>query len=44
MLTKGIAPDHLSLLSGLTLEQLQPFQQRAAAKIAIEAATKLDRA
>jgi AcrR family transcriptional regulator len=44
MLTKGIAPDHLSLLSGLTLEQLQPFQQRAAAKMAIEAATKLDRA
>jgi AcrR family transcriptional regulator len=43
MLTKGIAPDHLSLLSGLTLEQLQPFQARAAAKIAIDAAMKLDR-
>jgi AcrR family transcriptional regulator len=44
MLTKGIAPDHLSLLSGLTLDQLQPFQQRATAKLAIESATKLDRA
>jgi AcrR family transcriptional regulator len=43
MLVKGIEPTQLSLLSGLTLEALQPFQARAAAKIAIESATKLDR-
>jgi AcrR family transcriptional regulator len=43
MLVKGMEPTQLSLLSGLTLEALQPFQARAAAKIAIESATKLDR-
>ncbi len=42
MLTKGIEPDHLSLLSGLTIDQLQPFIQRSQAKIAIAAVKRRD--
>jgi AcrR family transcriptional regulator len=42
MLMKGIEPDHLSLLSGLTIEQLQPFIQRSQAKVAIAAVTRRD--
>jgi AcrR family transcriptional regulator len=42
MLMKGIEPDHLSLLSGLTLAQLQPFIQRSQAKVAIAAAKRRD--
>jgi hypothetical protein len=44
MLVKGMEPAQLSLLSGLSLVELQPFQERAAAKVAIDAAVKLDRA
>jgi AcrR family transcriptional regulator len=42
MLTKGIEPEHLSLLSGLTIEQLQPFMQRSQAKVAIAAVKRRD--
>jgi AcrR family transcriptional regulator len=42
MLMKGIEPAHLSLLSGLTIEQLQPFIQRSQAKVAIAAVTRRD--
>lgn len=43
MLTKGMEAEQLSLLSGLTLSELQPFQQRVSEKMAIEQAIKLDR-
>lgn len=42
MLTKGIEPDHLSLLSGLTIDQLQPFIQRSQARGAIAAVKRRD--
>ncbi len=42
MLMRGISPDDLSLLSGLTLDQLQPYIQRAKEKAALERAMQLD--
>lgn len=43
MLGKGIDLENLSILSGLEIEQLQPFAQRAKEKAAIEEAYRLDR-
>lgn len=43
MLMKGMELENLSLLSGMSVEQLQPFAQRAREKAAIEAAQRLDR-
>ncbi|MGD2182960.1 TetR family transcriptional regulator [Lusitaniella coriacea] len=43
MLSKGIEIEDLSILSGMTVEQLQPYEQRAREKTAIEQATRLDR-
>ncbi|MGK7950444.1 MAG: TetR family transcriptional regulator [Xenococcaceae cyanobacterium] len=43
MLSKGIDLDNLSILSGMDIEQLQPFAQRAREKAAIEEAHSLDR-
>jgi len=43
MLLKGIEVETLSLLSGMTVEELQPFARRAKEKAAIEAAQRLDR-
>jgi AcrR family transcriptional regulator len=43
MLMKGIDLENLSLLSGIPVEQLQPFSQRAKAKAAIDQASQLDR-
>ena len=43
MLMKGIGLEDLSILSGLDMEQLQPFARRAKNKTAIEAATRLDK-
>ncbi|MBE9116248.1 TetR family transcriptional regulator [Lusitaniella coriacea LEGE 07157] len=43
MLSKGIEIEDLSILSGMTVEQLQPYAQRAREKTAIEQATRLDR-
>lgn len=42
MLSKGIDLENLSILSGFSQEQLQPFAARAKNKAAIEAATLLD--
>lgn len=42
MLTKGIELENLRILSGMDIEQLQPFVARAKNKMAIEAATRLD--
>jgi AcrR family transcriptional regulator len=42
MLMKGIDLDNLSLLSGMTIQELQPFAQRAREKLAIEQANRLD--
>ncbi len=43
MLMKGIDLENLSILSGMAIEQLQPFAQRAKEKLAIEQANRLDR-
>ena len=43
MLSKGIDLDNLSILSGMEIEQLQSFAQRAKEKAAIEEAYRLDR-
>lgn len=42
MLMRGVTIDNLSLLTGWTLEQLQPYAQRAQEKAALEQATRLD--
>ena len=42
MLMKGMEPEHLSILSGLSTQQLQPYQQRAEAKVALQQARSLD--
>ena len=43
MLSKGINLENLSILSGMEIEQLRPFAQRAKEKAAIEQAYNLDR-
>lgn len=43
MLSKGVDLENLSILSGMEIEQLQPFAQRAREKAAIEEAHNLDR-
>lgn len=43
MSSKGIELEDLSLLSGLEIEQLQPFAQRARQKAVLEQASRLDR-
>ena len=43
MLSKGINLENLSILSGMEIEQLRPFSQRAKEKAAIEQAYNLDR-
>jgi site-specific recombinase XerD len=43
MLMKGIDLDNLTILSGMTIQELQPFAQRAKEKLAIEQANRLDR-
>lgn len=43
MLIKGIELEDLSILSGINIEQLQPFAKRAREKTAIEQASRLDR-
>ncbi len=43
MSSKGIELKDLSLLSGLAIEQLQPFAQRAKEKAVLEQASRLDR-
>ena len=43
MLIRGIELENLSILSGIELEQLQPYAQRAKNKAALEAAAELDR-
>lgn len=42
MLMRGVTIDNLSLLTGWTLEHLQPYAQRAQEKAALEQATRLD--
>lgn len=42
MLMRGVTLDNLSLLTGWTLEQLHPYDQRAKEKAALEQATRLD--
>lgn len=42
MLMRGLSVDHLSILTGCDLAQLQPYAQRAAEKIALEQALRLD--
>jgi len=42
MLVKGVKPEALSLLSGLTLAELEPYMQRANEKLALEQARLLD--
>ncbi|QUY40912.1 TetR/AcrR family transcriptional regulator [Acaryochloris marina] len=42
MLMRGVTLDILSLLTGWTLEQLHPYDQRAKEKAALEQATRLD--
>ena len=43
MLMKGIDIEDLSILSGMEIEQLEQYAQRARNKSALEAATRLDR-
>lgn len=43
MLLKGMSPEDLSILSGSTTEQLQPYLRRAREKVALERAIQLDR-
>ena len=42
MLAKGISPEDLSILSGWTIQQLQPYVQRTREKLALERAMQLD--
>lgn len=42
MLMRGVTLNNLSLLTGWTLEQLHPYDQRAKEKAALEQATRLD--
>ncbi|MEM1370490.1 MAG: TetR/AcrR family transcriptional regulator, partial [Cyanobacteria bacterium P01_H01_bin.15] len=42
MLTRGMAVDNLSILSGFTTEELTPYVQRAREKAALEQARQLD--
>ncbi|MGD1858887.1 MAG: TetR/AcrR family transcriptional regulator [Leptolyngbyaceae cyanobacterium] len=42
MLTRGMAVDNLSILSGFTTEELAPYVQRAREKAALEQARQLD--
>jgi len=42
MLMRGVTLENLSLLTGWSLEQLEPYAQRAQEKIALEQATRLD--
>ncbi len=42
MLMKGIKLENLSILSGISIEKLQPYAQRAKEKVAIEQARLLD--
>ena len=43
MLMRGIDPEDLSILSGIDIEHLRSYAQRARNKAAIEAASRLDR-
>ena len=43
MLMKGMSPEDLSILSGRTIEQLQPYVRRARENVALERAIQLDR-
>lgn len=43
MLMRGIELENLSILSGIAIEKLQPYAQRAKNKAALEAAALLDR-
>ena len=43
MLMRGIDPEDLSILSGINIEHLRSYAQRARNKAAIEAASRLDR-
>ncbi|WP_008310012.1 TetR/AcrR family transcriptional regulator [Leptolyngbya sp. PCC 6406] len=43
MLMRGISLENLTLLTGQSLEQLQPYADRAREKIALEQAIRLDR-
>ena len=43
MLMRGISLENLSIISGMSISQLQPFAIRAKNKAAIEQATKLDK-
>ena len=43
MLMRGIELENLSILSGIEIQQLQPYAQRAKNKAALEAAAQLDR-
>jgi AcrR family transcriptional regulator len=43
MSSKGLGLEELSLLSGLEIEQLQPFAQRAKEKAVLEQASRLDK-
>lgn len=42
MLLRGMSPENLSILSGLSLEALQPYVRRAQEIAALEQATRLD--
>jgi AcrR family transcriptional regulator len=42
MLMRGVSPENLSLLSGWSLDQLQPYVQRSQEKLALEQAIRLD--
>lgn len=42
MLVRGMTSENLSILTGLTLTQLQPYVRRAREKIAVEQAIRLD--
>ena len=42
MLIKGIKLEDFSILSGIEIEELQPYAQRAREKVAIEQARLLD--
>ena len=43
MLMRGIELEDLSILSGMAIEQLQQYAQRARNKAALESAARLDR-
>ena len=42
MLFRGMALENLSILSGWSVQQLRPFQQRAKARAALQQARSLD--